>query len=138
MPHGRLRDSGCNPAFAQQSAEAVTQGVNVDSASAFVAFVNPPLAVNLDAASEASGNQVAVENLYQPGRHVEQGGIGWKPCGNRLTLASSFALEPFQLVGQPFPQICGQVIPDGDIGAVAVLFVGGMEFGEGTSSSKCN
>ncbi len=64
MTHGGLCRPGRNPAFAQQGAEGVPHGMNVNRPAPFVPLGNP------------GKQQVAVKDSHQPGRHGEDGSIG--------------------------------------------------------------
>ena len=64
MTHRGLCRSRCHPALAQQRAERVPQGVNVNRPAAFVPLRDP------------RKPQVPVKDSHQPGRHGEQRRIG--------------------------------------------------------------
>jgi hypothetical protein len=127
VPHGGLRRPGGNPALAKQRPEGVPQGVNVQGPAAVVALVDDPLAAHLHPAGDAGRNQVAIQNLHQPARHVEKRGLRGQPGRDRGAGLAGFLLQPGQLVGEPVAQVRGEVIPQGDIVPLPVLLIGGVE-----------
>jgi len=124
VPHGRLCRSRSNPALTQQRAERRSQGVNVEDA--------PPV-VSL---GDAGQLQIAVQDADQTGGHDEHGRIGRQSSGDRLAAFQALGLETFQLVGQPLPQVGGEIVPERDGVPFPVLFVGGVEGGEGNRPVK--
>jgi hypothetical protein len=114
VPHRRLGGPRSNPSFADQRPERVPQGANVQG---------PAPVIILGNAREA---QVTVEDLAQLVRHVEQRGSGRQPDRDRGASLTGFLLQPGKLVGQPLPQVRGEIVADRDFVALPVLFVGGV------------
>ena len=102
MTHRGLCRSRCNPALAQQRAEGVAKGMNVNRSAAFVPLVDLPLARrHFHPASNAGGNKVTVKNSHQPGRHGEQRRIGrQRRHGQRQT---RLPLSPRRIALVAFP-----------------------------------
>ena len=116
MPHrGLSRPQGHAP-FAQEGAEGCAKCMHVERPAALVAL------------GDAGRSQVAVEDVDQTGRNVEDEGIGGQPRRDRLAPAQGFRLERGELVGEPVLQVFRQVGPDDDAVPFPVLLVVGVEF----------
>ncbi|HKI36282.1 MAG TPA: hypothetical protein VKA46_30775 [Gemmataceae bacterium] len=115
VTHRGLSGPRHHPALAEQRPEGVTQGVNVEGPAAVVAL------------RDAGELQVAVENLAELVRHVEERGIGRKPGRDRGAGPAGFLLQPAKLIGEPAAQVRGEVVPQWDVVPLPVLLIGGVE-----------
>ena len=73
------------------------QGMHIERPTAVVRLGNPGCC------------QVTVKCLHQLPRNEKQRRIGWEPVGNRLAAFVCLGLQSRQLVGEPLPQVLGQV-----------------------------
>jgi hypothetical protein len=70
--------------------------------------------------------QVTIENLAQLVRYVENRSIGWQACRDGIAGPPGLRLPARQLIGQPLPEVRGEVIADRHGVPFAVLLVGGV------------
>src|SRR5262245_12501657 len=119
MPHGGLCRAKGYPAPAQERAEGCSKCMHVKRPAPVVSLL------------DLGGFQVAVEDLEQVARDVEQRGIGGQTRRDRLAPSKSFFLESSALVGKPVLQVFRQVGPDDDPIALPVLLVLGVELDMG-------
>ena len=100
MPHGGLCRPRGNPALAQQRAEGVPQGVNVEG---------PAPVVALRDAGSASGRGRG--SCTSSAGTSNSGVSGGSRAGIGSPASAGFRLQPAQLVGEPVAQVRRQVVP---------------------------